>query len=212
MCERDYAAIVLLLDTGMRVGELASITRGSITPRGIVVSGKTGDRMIPVTPDVLDLVSAQGEDELVWCSMNGGSQLTTSGLQQIVRRNMRLAGFRPPKLGPHTLRHTFALQYLLNGGDFSTLQTILGHRKVQSTMIYASMNMTLRRPAASQVLADGAVFNSRLANVVLNVQHRATPSSADRPASGGSSKIQATTCFLHCVASIDHNVATKFSV
>ena len=142
-CERDYAAIVLLLDTGMRVGELASITRGSITPRGIVVSGKTGDRMIPVTPDVLDLVSAQGEDELVWCSVNGGTQLSISGMQQIVRRNMRQAGFRPPKLGPHTLRHTFAVQYLLNGGDVSTLQTILGHSKVQSTMIYASMNMTL---------------------------------------------------------------------
>ena len=43
--------------------------------------------------------------------------LTDWGLQQIVRRNMRNAGFLPPKTGPHTLRHTFGTQYILKRGD-----------------------------------------------------------------------------------------------
>ena len=141
--DRDYAVLALLLDTGMRVGELASLKRTSVTDVGFHVTGKTGDRMVPVSPAILDLTIGQAAGDDLWMSINNKGPLTISGLQQIVRRTMRDAGFRPPKLGPHTLRHTFAVQYLLNGGDFSTLQQILGHTKVQSTMRYASMNIGL---------------------------------------------------------------------
>ena len=69
--------------------------------------------------------------------------MTVSGLQQAVRKAMVRAGLRPPKLGPHMLRHTFARKYLVNGGDIPTLQAILGHSNLRSTMIYASMNIDL---------------------------------------------------------------------
>ena len=65
------------------------------------------------------------------------------GLQQIVRRNMRNAGFKPPKIGPHTLRHTFGMQYILRGGDVFSLQRIMGHTRIETTMIYVNMSTEL---------------------------------------------------------------------
>ena len=120
--ERDYAIMVVLLDTGIREGELASVTREALSPNGIRVSGKTSDRIVPISPGVYDLVSRQGDERGIWKSRGGHrGYLGTWGLKDIVRRQMLRAGFKPPKLGPHTLRHTFGTQYMLNGGDvFST--------------------------------------------------------------------------------------------
>ena len=43
------------------------------------------------------------------------------GIQQIVRRNMRNAGFEPPKICPHTLKYTSGMQYILKGGEVFSL-------------------------------------------------------------------------------------------
>ncbi len=138
---RDYAILAVLLDTGIRVGELASMTRETTRSDGIRVSGKTGDRIVPISPEVLTLVERQGDQGVVWIGLRG--PMTVSGLQNIVRRCMRRAGFLPPKLGPHTLRHTFGMQYILNGGDVFSLQRIMGHTKIETTMIYVNMSNAL---------------------------------------------------------------------
>ncbi len=139
--ERDYAILATLLDTGMRIGELASMTRTRVSAEGVLVSGKTGDRMVPMSPSVMELVNRQGDERSLWVGMQG--PLTDWGLQQIVRRNMRKAGFEPPKIGPHTLRHTFGMHYILNGGDVFSLQRIMGHRRLATTMIYVDMSTEL---------------------------------------------------------------------
>ena len=139
--ERDYAILATLLDTGMRVGELASMTRESVSAEGVLVSGKTGDRVVPINQNVLELVKKQGDERGLWVGLKG--QLTDWGLQQIVRRNMRNAGFDPPKIGPHTLRHTFGTQYILKGGDVFSLQRIMGHTRIETTMIYVNMSTEL---------------------------------------------------------------------
>ena len=141
--ERDYAIFALLLDTGIRVGELASITREALSPSSIKVSGKTGDRVVPISPGVFDLVDRQGDEGGIWKSRGGHrGYLGTWGLKTVVRRKMLRAGFKPPKIGPHTLRHTFGTQYMdmLNGGDVFTLKRIMGHSNIQTTMLYAEMS------------------------------------------------------------------------
>ena len=60
--ERDYAILATLLDTGMRIGELASMTRESVSAEGVLVSGKTGDRIVPMSSDVMELVNRQGDE------------------------------------------------------------------------------------------------------------------------------------------------------
>lgn len=51
--------MVVFFDTGIRVGEMASINRESLSPSGIRVSGKTDDRIVPISPGVFDLVNRQ---------------------------------------------------------------------------------------------------------------------------------------------------------
>ena len=69
--ERDYAILAALPDTGMRIGELASMARVSVSAEGVLVSGKTGDRMVPMSPDVMELVNRQGDERGLWVGMRG---------------------------------------------------------------------------------------------------------------------------------------------
>lgn len=139
--ERDFTIIAVILDNGVRVGELTSLRRSGITPETITVTGKTGERIVPITPPVYELLNRQGEGEDVWMGREG--RLTRWGLTRAVRKTMDAAGFRPPRIGPHTLRHTFALHYVLNGGNALTLRQIMGHQNIASTMIYVEMSTAL---------------------------------------------------------------------
>jgi len=140
-CDRDYAVLAVLLDTGMRIGELHSMERRKVTSNGVLVRGKVGERLLPITDDVRELALAQGNCTAIWTGLQG--PLTVWGLQQLVRRSMMHAGLGPPKIGPHTLRHTFGMQYILNGGDVFSLQKIMGHSRVGTTMIYVNMSTEL---------------------------------------------------------------------
>ena len=133
--ERDFVIIALLLDTGIRVGELEEMKKDDIGKAGIKVKGKSGERTVPVSPGVAELVVAQGDERGMWIGHQG--EMTRSGLQQVVRRTMKTAGLgNREKSGPHTLRHTFGVLYIMNGGDLPTLQKIMGHSKIETTMKY----------------------------------------------------------------------------
>ena len=133
--ERDYSILAVLLDTGMRIGELEGLNNDDFGEAGIRVMGKTGERVVPVSPKVAQLALAQSDGRAMWIGHQG--EMGKSGLQQAVRRAMKAAGLdRRRKIGPHTLRHTFGVQYIMNGGDLPTLQKIMGHRKIETTMKY----------------------------------------------------------------------------
>ena len=135
---RDLALLAIMLDTGVRVGEAAGLTRSTISPEGMDVFGKTGGRFVPLSKSVYEMITSTGNGELIWIGVRG-QPLTTNGLTQIVRRTMRQANLRPPKTGPHTLRHTFARRFLRLGGNLYALQRLLGHASIESTMVYAHM-------------------------------------------------------------------------
>ena len=63
--------MAVLLDTGIHVGELASITREALSSGGIRVSGMTGDRIVPISPGVFGLTSKLGYEGGTWKSRGG---------------------------------------------------------------------------------------------------------------------------------------------
>ena len=134
---RDLALIALLLETGARVGEAASLRRVDVSAEGVELFGKTGARFVPLSKQVFDLLERVGDNANIWLGSRG--PLTVHGVSLAMRRVMKKAGLKPPKAGPHTLRLTFAKRFLRQGGSPPVLLRLMGHSTIESTMIYAKM-------------------------------------------------------------------------
>lgn len=150
---RDRAIIELLYSGGLRVSELINLNRGDINleRREFVVRGKGGkDRPIFISKSAADRVDdylAERSDSLPALflnnSYNEGSvdtsgnyrRLTPRSVERIVQKYARLAGITK-HVSPHTLRHSFATDLLMNGADLRSVQSLLGHADVSTTQIY----------------------------------------------------------------------------
>ena len=145
---RIYAIAILLLDTGIRATELCTITlENTFINEGYVkVTGKGNkERIVPFgaatkkaliryistfRPERTSFVD--GDDRLILTPTGG--PLSYHGLNKIIKRLGNTAGV--PRLHAHLFRHTFAVNYLMNGGDVMTLKLILGHATLEVTQIY----------------------------------------------------------------------------
>jgi len=138
---RDRAILSLLLDTGIRVSELTGLRKADVKIDTIRVTGKSGERDVPISEEVrLQLLSlADGEGRYVFVGRS--KHLSREEVYRIVAAHMKMAGISGPKLGPHRIRHAFGRSYLVNGGDLRSLQQLMGHKKISTTERYASLNL-----------------------------------------------------------------------
>ena len=150
---RDRAMIELLYSGGLRVSELVSLNRDSINlvKREFVVRGKgSKDRPIFISEACADKVAEYLEartDSLPALFLNNSRNLqaadnsgdyrrmTARSVERIVEKYARLAGITK-KVTPHTLRHSFATDLLMNGADIRAVQSMLGHADISTTQIY----------------------------------------------------------------------------
>ena len=128
---------VLVLDSGLRLGEVAGLRHADLRGQWLEVSGKVGMRQVPVSPEVMITLKGLGNGDHVWTGLKG--PLTFHGVKLAYRRLFDRAGIRGPKKGAHTLRHTFATMWLRYGGGLRQLQTIMGHKHIETTMIYVHL-------------------------------------------------------------------------
>jgi len=135
--QQEKALIGLVLDTGLRVGEVANLRWNDVHTTHLRVSGKVGERQVPICEESWFLLLGLGDQEHIWIGRFG--PLTFDGVQQSYRRIFARAGITGPKSGPHTLRHTFATMYIRHGGKIEALQRILGHQDLKTTMIYVHL-------------------------------------------------------------------------
>lgn len=138
---RNKAILLILLDTGIRASELCGLRLSDLADTSLRVMGKGGkERFVPVTPMALAALVAYletrppGKRHAPVFLSEDGNQLTRDALRRLVGRLGDRAGVH--NVHPHRFRHTFAINYLLNGGDPYTLQMILGHSTMDMVKRY----------------------------------------------------------------------------
>ena len=150
---RDRAIIELLYSGGLRVSALVGLNRDSINlaRREFMVRGKgSKDRPIFISQACADRVADYLDartDSLPALFLNNSrntQEVDTSGdyrrisarsVERIVEKYARLAGITK-HVSPHTLRHSFATDLLMNGADLRAVQSMLGHADISTTQIY----------------------------------------------------------------------------
>lgn len=149
--KRNIALLWFLFDTGARVSEAASVKAGHVdfNSQQIRVLGKGNKkRTLPFgnkTKKALwDYIRSEPheDDEALFLAhrgVNAGDHLTRSGVQQIIERLGADAKIEHERCSPHTFRHTFAIEYLRNGGDAFSLKELLGHTTLTMTNKYILM-------------------------------------------------------------------------
>lgn len=149
---RDRAILELLYSSGLRVSELVGLDRDHINlkRREFSVRGKgQKDRPIFISPEAakwLDHYLQKREDTTkpLFVRYSGNRKVDLSGnyhrltarsIQRLVARYALLAGITK-HVSPHTLRHSFATDLLMNGADLRSVQAMLGHSNISTTQIY----------------------------------------------------------------------------
>jgi site-specific recombinase XerC len=148
--DRDRAIVMLLLDTGLRLAETAGLRVGDVDlveGRAIVMGKGARQRVVPIgrrTRQALRRVLAArcevGPEAPLFVGIDG-QPLSPHGIQQLFRRLAKRAEISG-RSSPHIMRHTFARNFLRNGGDVFSLQRILGHSpsSLQVTRRYVDLD------------------------------------------------------------------------
>ncbi len=156
---RDRAILELFFSTGMRVSELASLKKDSINldRDEFSVRGK-GDkvRVVFLSHQARHFLKEYLSSRLDECpflfvrhdrAKSGATKvgaLTPRSIERLVQRYSAEAGI-PKHVSPHTLRHSFATDLLMNGADIRSVQSMLGHASITTTQIYTHVtNQQLR--------------------------------------------------------------------
>lgn len=167
---RNYVMALLMLDAGLRVGEVAKLPRNCLYFEGHVchsvivsstISKNKVERSVPLTERLAGSIPTMRQ--LWWNSpdTNPGhyaffntdplKHISVRCIEQIIARASKTALSRI--VTPHQLRHTFATR-LMNKTSIRTLQTLLGHSCLSSTQIYTHPNETDKREAIDSLNGD----------------------------------------------------------
>ena len=155
---RNRAIIEVLFSCGLRVSELVNMKLSDLylEDRVLLVRGKGNkERLVPVSNKAIaDLKRwffdrnlmkiKQGEDDYVFLNRRG-AHLTRTMILIMVKRQAEEAGIKKT-ISPHTFRHSFATALLQGGADLRSIQAMLGHEKIDTTLVYTHIsNEQLRK-------------------------------------------------------------------
>ncbi|EKS4345183.1 tyrosine-type recombinase/integrase [Clostridium botulinum] len=144
---RDFLMMLIMLDNGIRINELCNVKIRDIDfQRKIIkindkIAKNKKQRFIPIS----DIATNHIKTLIKYCRLESsdylilnqyGEQLTTGCFAKNLKKYGQICNIYNVRVSPHTLRHTFATNYLLNGGDVFSLQSILGHSSIDMVKRY----------------------------------------------------------------------------
>ncbi len=169
---RDRAIIELLFSSGLRISELAALDRDHINTkrREFMVRGKgQKDRPVFVSREAATHVEAylsMRTDSLSPLFLNysrnrsadrSGAyrRLTPRSIERLVSKYAKLASITK-HVSPHTMRHSFATDLLMNGADIRSVQSMLGHSNISTTQVYTHVTDTHLKQVYDQYHSDNS--------------------------------------------------------
>lgn len=151
---RDFAIILTLLDTGMRISELCNLKMEKLwleDGTAKVLGKGNKERMIPIGKQIQRILwhyinRCRPEPMNINCTnvflTQTGRPLNVRHMQKIMTYYGQKAELAGVRCSPHTLRHTAAIFFLRNGGDVFSLQRMLGHASLEMTRRYCELAET----------------------------------------------------------------------
>lgn len=144
---RDYVMMLVLVDTGIRIGELTNLRIENVdfklrqitipaevaksrTLRVVPISRKTRDEL----EKLVDYINVELDDYLFLSQF--GERFHSDSFSKLLRNYGKKAGVVTARCSPHTFRHYFAVKYLRSGGEAFSLMRILGHTDMTMTNRY----------------------------------------------------------------------------
>jgi site-specific recombinase XerD len=149
---RDRAIVELLFSSGLRVSELINLNRDHVNTkrREFMVRGKGQkdrpvfiseaaagwvDHYLDIRDDTLAPLFISYSKNVEPNTTGDYRRLTARSVQRMVSKYARLAGITK-HVSPHTMRHSFATDLLMNGADIRSVQSMLGHSSISTTQVY----------------------------------------------------------------------------
>lgn len=149
---RDKAIIELLFSSGLRVSELVNLNRDHVNTkrREFMVRGKgQKDRPIFLSKEAAETIEEYLHTRLdnlpplfltysrnnITSNSGDYRRLSARSIQRMVSKYARLAGITK-HVSPHTMRHSYATDLLMNGADLRSVQSMLGHSNISTTQVY----------------------------------------------------------------------------
>jgi site-specific recombinase XerD len=157
---RDYALLLFLFNSGARASEAVQLTIADIdlAQSAVQLLGK-GNKirhcpLWPITTQILTpLIAQRAPNQRVFLN-RCGQPITRFGIYALVERCAKKAAVVVPSLerkrvSPHTLRHTTAVFLLRAGVDINTIRAWLGHVSINTTQLYAELDLEMKAKALS---------------------------------------------------------------
>lgn len=157
--ERDYCILTFFLNCGLRVSELVGLNLSNFQQDTVRVRGKGDKERTVYLNDACRMaleaympkrIQPHDKDKNALFISRNRNRINVQTVKWLVKKYLGQAGLDTQKYSAHKLRHTAATLMYQNGVDIRTLQTVLGHANVNTTMIYTHIEDESLRQAAAQ--------------------------------------------------------------
>jgi integrase len=152
---RNLAILLLLARLGLRANEVVQLRLGDIDWRGARLVLRRGkkrtERVLPLSQEVGDALAEyvtkarpRTDSPVVFLNYRPPYRPLAgpSAVSTMAKRALLSIGFTPgPRIGAHTFRHTVASEMVCRGATFKEVADVLGHESLQTTGIYAKLDL-----------------------------------------------------------------------